>query len=60
MKAAGPAAELCALTRSALNPEIKIETARKAMVRDLCWVFIILVLSEWLRITMILKKKYHK
>ena len=37
-----PAALFCALTRSTGNPEIKIETARKAIVRDLCRVFIIL------------------
>jgi hypothetical protein len=30
-----------------LNPEIKIEAARMAMVRDLCRVFSILVPSEW-------------
>jgi hypothetical protein len=29
------------------NPEIKIETARMAMVRNLCRVSIILAPSEW-------------
>jgi hypothetical protein len=40
-------AELCALNRSALNPEIKIESARKVMVKDLCTVLNMLGSSEW-------------
>jgi hypothetical protein len=43
----GSGAELCALKRSALKPEIKIETARMAMVRYLCMGFIIFVIHEW-------------
>jgi hypothetical protein len=43
----GFGAEVCALTRSALNPEIKIETARKLMVKDLWKEFIIHSPSEW-------------
>ena len=39
--AAGLVAVFWAPTKSTLNPEIKIEAARKAMVRDLCRVFII-------------------
>jgi hypothetical protein len=42
-----PTTVFCALTRSAFNPEIKIETARKVMVKDLCRVFIMLGSSEW-------------
>jgi hypothetical protein len=45
--AIGSGAELCAFTRSALNPEIKIESASKAMVIDLGGVFIIFVPVEW-------------
>jgi hypothetical protein len=51
-----PAAVFWAQAKSTVNPEIKIETARKAMVRDLGRVFIILVSSEWWRITTIRKK----
>jgi len=40
-------AELCALTRSALNPKIKIETARKLMVKDLWTMLTTLGSSEW-------------
>jgi hypothetical protein len=36
----GSGAELCALTVSALNPKIRIETARKVMVKDLSRAFI--------------------
>jgi hypothetical protein len=42
-----PAAVFCAPTKSTFNPEIKIEAARKAMVRNLCKVFIMLYPSEW-------------
>jgi hypothetical protein len=38
---AGPTVVFCAPTKSTLSPEIKIEIARKVMVRDLCRVFII-------------------
>ena len=46
----------CAPTKSTFDPEIKIETARKAMVKDLGRVFIILASSEQWRITTIRKK----
>jgi hypothetical protein len=51
----GSGAELCAPTRSALNPEIKIESARKAKVRDLGRVFIIFLPHVWWKITWIRK-----
>ena len=37
---------ICAPTKSMFNPEIKIEIAKKAMVKDLGRVLIILDLSE--------------
>jgi hypothetical protein len=43
----GPGGELCALIRSSLKPEIKMETGRKAMVRNLRKEFIIPSPSEW-------------
>jgi hypothetical protein len=43
----GPGAELCALIRSSLKPKIRIETARKVMVRNLRKEFIIHSPSEW-------------
>jgi hypothetical protein len=52
----GFGAERCALTRSAFKPEIKKETARKAMVSDLCRVLIILVPPRMVTIKTIRKK----
>jgi hypothetical protein len=45
--AAVPVAVFCAPTKSTVNPEIKIDTARKVMVRDLYRVFIIFDPCEW-------------
>jgi hypothetical protein len=49
----GSGAELCVLTVSALNPKIKIETARKIMDIDLGRVFIILDPNQKWQIEMI-------
>jgi hypothetical protein len=37
---AEPTAVFCAVTKSTVTPEIKIEVARKVMLRDLCKVVI--------------------
>jgi hypothetical protein len=51
----GSGAELWALTISALNPEIKIESTKKAMVFDLGRVIIICLPHVWWKITWIRK-----
>jgi hypothetical protein len=45
--AAVPTAVFCAPTKSTVNPEIKIEAARKTMIIDLGRVFLMLGSSEW-------------
>jgi hypothetical protein len=42
-----PAAVFWAQAKSTFSPEIKIETARKVMIRDLGRAFIILAPFEW-------------
>jgi uncharacterized membrane protein len=57
---AGPVAVFCAPTESTFNPAIKIETARMAISRVLCRVFIILFPPDWWQIAMIRKQRDHK
>jgi hypothetical protein len=57
--AAGIATVFWAPTKSTVNPEIKIETARKVMVRDLCRVFIILGPPSMVANKNDVQNKYH-